>query len=95
VICRTTDIGFDAGARVTEDRWIACAVSDGLGMLIHMPKEDQLFAARKIDIMPAPRASTVKTPTKNSSPNNPAIQPQERANSPIAIDSRTFALMAL
>jgi hypothetical protein len=53
------------------------------------------FAARKIDIKPAPRASTVKTPAKNSSPNNPAIKLQEKANSPIAIDSRTFAFMAL
>lgn len=28
VICRTTGLGFSAVARVTEDRWIACAVRD-------------------------------------------------------------------
>jgi signal transduction histidine kinase len=28
VICRTTGMGFSAVARVTEDRWIACAVRD-------------------------------------------------------------------
>lgn len=28
VICRTTGMGFAAVARVTEDRWIACAVQD-------------------------------------------------------------------
>ena len=28
VICRTTGMGFAAVARVTEDRWIACAVRD-------------------------------------------------------------------
>lgn len=30
VICRTTGLGFSAVARVTEDRWIACAVLDGI-----------------------------------------------------------------
>src|SRR6201995_1922676 len=28
VICRTTGMGFAAIARVTEDRWVACAVRD-------------------------------------------------------------------
>ena len=28
VVCRTTGMGFAAVARVTEDRWIACAVQD-------------------------------------------------------------------
>ncbi len=28
VVCRTTGMGFAAVARVTEDRWIACAVLD-------------------------------------------------------------------
>ena len=28
VICRTTGMGFAAVARVTQDRWIACAVCD-------------------------------------------------------------------
>ena len=28
VVCRTTGMGFSAVARVTEDRWIACAVRD-------------------------------------------------------------------
>src|SRR5258708_38604072 len=28
VVCRTTGLGFAAVARVTEDRWIACAVRD-------------------------------------------------------------------
>jgi signal transduction histidine kinase len=28
VVCRTTGLGFSAVARVTEDRWIACAVKD-------------------------------------------------------------------
>ena len=28
VVCRTTGMGFAAIARVTEDRWIACAVRD-------------------------------------------------------------------
>ena len=28
VICRTTGMGFAAVARVTSDRWIACAVRD-------------------------------------------------------------------
>ena len=35
VVCRTTGMGFAAIARVTEDRWMACAVRDeiafGLG----------------------------------------------------------------
>jgi signal transduction histidine kinase len=31
VICRTTGMGFAAVARVTEDRWIACAVRDEIG----------------------------------------------------------------
>jgi signal transduction histidine kinase len=31
VICRTTGLGFAAVARVTEDRWIACAVKDDIG----------------------------------------------------------------
>ncbi len=30
VICRTTGMGFAAVARVTEERWIACAVRDGI-----------------------------------------------------------------
>jgi hypothetical protein len=28
VVCRITGMGFAAVARVTEDRWIACAVRD-------------------------------------------------------------------
>lgn len=28
VICRTTGMGFSAVARVTQDRWVACAVRD-------------------------------------------------------------------
>src|SRR5271167_3946057 len=31
VVCRTTGMGFAAVARVTEDRWVACGVSDGIG----------------------------------------------------------------
>jgi signal transduction histidine kinase len=31
VVCRTTGMGFAAVARVTEDRWIACAVQDDIG----------------------------------------------------------------
>lgn len=31
VICRSTGMGFAAVARVTEDRWIACAVRDQIG----------------------------------------------------------------
>jgi signal transduction histidine kinase len=30
VVCRVTGMGFAAVARVTEDRWIACAVHDGI-----------------------------------------------------------------
>jgi len=30
VVCRTTGMGFAAVARVTEDRWIACAVRDAI-----------------------------------------------------------------
>jgi signal transduction histidine kinase len=30
VVCRTTGMGFAAVARVTEQRWIACAVRDGI-----------------------------------------------------------------
>jgi hypothetical protein len=30
VVCRTTGMGFAAVARVTEDRWIACAVRDDI-----------------------------------------------------------------
>jgi GAF domain-containing protein len=30
VVCRTTGMGFAAVARVTEDRWIACQVRDGI-----------------------------------------------------------------
>lgn len=30
VVCRTTGMGFAAVARVTEDRWIACAVRDSI-----------------------------------------------------------------
>mgnify|MGYP006894097903 CR=1 FL=1 len=28
VVCRTTGLGFSAVARVTENRWVACAVRD-------------------------------------------------------------------
>jgi signal transduction histidine kinase len=31
VVCRTTGLGFAAVARVTEDRWVACAVRDEIG----------------------------------------------------------------
>ena len=31
VICQTTGMGFAAVARVTEDRWVACAVRDQIG----------------------------------------------------------------
>lgn len=31
VVCRTTGMGFAAVARVTEDRWICCAVRDEIG----------------------------------------------------------------
>ncbi len=31
VICRTTGLGFAAVARVTEQRWVACAVRDDIG----------------------------------------------------------------
>ena len=31
ICCRTTGMGFSAVARVTEDRWIACAVNDQIG----------------------------------------------------------------
>src|ERR1700761_1757186 len=30
VVCRTTGMGFAAVARVTDDRWIACAVKDDI-----------------------------------------------------------------
>ena len=30
VVCRSTGMGFAAVARVTEDRWIACAVRDDI-----------------------------------------------------------------
>ena len=30
VVCETTGMGFVAVARVTEDRWIACGVRDGI-----------------------------------------------------------------
>src|SRR3712207_5707863 len=30
VACRATGMGFAAVARVTEDRWVACAVRDGI-----------------------------------------------------------------
>lgn len=30
VVCRTTGMGFAAVARVTEDRWVACAVKDNI-----------------------------------------------------------------
>ncbi|GJE03348.1 response regulator [Methylobacterium isbiliense] len=30
VVCRTTGMGFAAVARVTEDRWVACQVRDGI-----------------------------------------------------------------
>ncbi len=31
VVCRATGMGFAAIARVTEQRWVACAVQDGIG----------------------------------------------------------------
>jgi signal transduction histidine kinase len=31
VVCRTTGMGFAAVARVTKDRWVACAVQDNIG----------------------------------------------------------------
>src|SRR3954464_13886326 len=30
VVCRTTGMGFAAVARVTDDRWVACAVRDDI-----------------------------------------------------------------
>lgn len=32
IVCRATGLGFAAVARVTEDRWIACKVRDGIGL---------------------------------------------------------------
>ena len=32
LLCRTTGMGFAAVARVTEDRWVACAVEDGIAL---------------------------------------------------------------
>jgi hypothetical protein len=41
VICRTTNMGFAAIARVTEDRWVTCSVLDkiafGLGRIYYLP----------------------------------------------------------
>jgi signal transduction histidine kinase len=46
VACRTTGMGFAAVARVTEDRWVACAVRDeiafGLGVGGELPVETTL-----------------------------------------------------
>jgi signal transduction histidine kinase len=35
VVCRTTGMGFAAVARLTEDRWIACAVRDDIQFGLH------------------------------------------------------------
>ena len=32
VVCRTTGMGFAAVARVTKDRWVACAVRDEIAV---------------------------------------------------------------
>jgi len=38
VVCRMTGMGFAAVARVTEERWIACAVRDELMLNISIIK---------------------------------------------------------
>ncbi len=42
LICRTTNMGFAAVARVTENRWIACAVQDEIGFGLKPGGELQL-----------------------------------------------------
>lgn len=42
VICRTTGMGFAAIARVTEDRWIACAVRDEINFGLQPGEELEL-----------------------------------------------------
>ncbi|MGX7895240.1 GAF domain-containing sensor histidine kinase [Tsuneonella sp. HG222] len=42
VICRTTGMGYAAVARVTEDRWIACAVRDEIGFGLEAGGELQI-----------------------------------------------------
>jgi hypothetical protein len=42
IICRTTGMGFSAVARVTEDKWIACAVRDQIGFGLQPGGELQL-----------------------------------------------------
>jgi signal transduction histidine kinase len=39
VVCRMTGMGFAAVARVTETRWIACAVKDDIGFGLHAGSE--------------------------------------------------------
>ncbi|MBA3766163.1 MAG: GAF domain-containing sensor histidine kinase [Acidobacteria bacterium] len=42
VVCRTTGLGFAAVARVTEHRWIACAVRDEIAFGLHPGGELQI-----------------------------------------------------
>ncbi|HEX7316459.1 MAG TPA: GAF domain-containing sensor histidine kinase [Pyrinomonadaceae bacterium] len=42
VVCRTTGLGFAAVARVTEDRWIACAVRDEIAFGLQPGSELQV-----------------------------------------------------
>jgi signal transduction histidine kinase len=42
VVCRTTGLGFSAVARVTEDRWLACAVRDEIAFGLQPGSELQV-----------------------------------------------------
>ncbi|HEV2610084.1 MAG TPA: ATP-binding protein [Noviherbaspirillum sp.] len=42
VVCRTTGMGFAAVARVTEDRWVACAVRDEINFGLKVGEELKL-----------------------------------------------------
>ncbi|MEA2733392.1 MAG: hypothetical protein QOF70_7867 [Acetobacteraceae bacterium] len=50
VVCKTTGMGFAAVARVTEDRWIACAVRDEIGIGLQSGSELPICATICNDI---------------------------------------------
>jgi hypothetical protein len=55
VVCRTTGLGFSAVARVTEDRWIACAVRDEISFGLQPGGELQVETTICHEIRPSSR----------------------------------------
>jgi hypothetical protein len=54
VVCRTTGMGFAAVARVTKDRWVACAVRDQIAFGLQSGGELQVKTTIDVASTPDP-----------------------------------------